>query len=447
MITGNYPWRGRSPGGTWGFDTPSQILPGQKTVASLLQEAGYRTAMFGKAGFGGAHARKDGKPDFTRPMTEGPRAWGFDYSYIIPRGHQAMPLFFLENELPTCGAEKMVRGAFPGVKQPPKGKGAGAVVEAGPGTDYYDPDWDSTKLGEMLLAHAEKFLDEVLAKNKASGTAAPFFMHFCSDGAHAPYTPPAALRGTSLRGQTKMTVHTDMVLETDALLGKLVEALEKRGLLANTLICFTSDNGGLPRERDYGHDAVGGLRGAKSQIHEGGTRVPFVVSWPGKVPAGTVREQVVGTFDIVPTALELAGVSIPEGQCQDAVSLVPVLLGQRDDRQPVRKSLLVQSSPGRDAFTSIEGNSPEAKRAQAQAARQNRASDGMAHAIYEGDWKLVIDMKDQAVALYNLRADLPEQKNRIADPGQAERVKQMEKIYREIRASRKASPAGKGSNV
>jgi arylsulfatase A-like enzyme len=71
----------------------------------------------------------------------------------------------------------------------------------------------------------------------------------------------------------------------------------------------------------------------------------------------------------------------------------------------------------------------------------------MAHAIYEGDWKLVIDMKDQAVALYNLRADLPEQKNRIADPGQAERVKQMEKIYREIRASRKASPAGKGSNV
>jgi len=81
--TGTYPWRGRAPGGTWGLHGPAQFLSGQKTVANLLQEAGYRTAMFGQSGIGGLHAA----PDFTQPMIDGPKRWGFDYSFIIPRGH------------------------------------------------------------------------------------------------------------------------------------------------------------------------------------------------------------------------------------------------------------------------------------------------------------------------------------------------------------------------
>ena len=83
-----------------------------------------------------------------------------------------------------------------------------------------------------------------------------------------------------------MTAHTDMVYETDILLGALVKALEKRGLRDNTLVIYVSDNGGLPFERDHGHDAVAGLRGLKSTIFEGGQRVPFVASWPGRIPKG-----------------------------------------------------------------------------------------------------------------------------------------------------------------
>ncbi|MCX6895599.1 MAG: arylsulfatase [Verrucomicrobia bacterium] len=444
MVTGNFPWRGRDPGGTWGFNTPSAILPGQKTVANLLQTAGYRTAMFGKQGFGGQHALlPDGQPDFSKPMTEGPISWGFDYSFLIPRGHQAIPLLFLENEIPSCGADKVLHGeaamqnalgvkVAKGVKKGGK-KTHPAQDEVGPGVgaDYFAPGWDSTKIGEELLAHAEKFLDDVLAKNKASGVTAPFFMHFCSDGAHAPYTPAEAIRGSALKGQTKMSDHTDMVMETDILLNKLTEALAKRGLLDNTIICFTSDNGGLPHEREeYGHDAVGGLKGAKSMIAEGGHRVPFIVRWPGKIPANTVRQQPVCAFDIVPTALELAGVKIPAGQCRDAVSLVPVLLGQRDDSQPVRRTMLVQSSPGRDVFSGNEG------KRQGPVGKDSKASDGMAHAVYEGDWKLLINIKDEAAALYDLKADLAEKTNLLAEVSQAERVKRLEKIYRDIRASK-----------
>jgi len=442
MLTGNFPWRGRAPGGTWGFNVPSQLLPGQQTVANLLQAAGYRTAMFGKSGIGGQHAEKNGRPDFTRPMTDGPKRWGFDYSFIIPRGHQTTPHLFLENERPSCGADQVVRGTA-------KGKGG---VDA----NYAEPGWDHAQIGERLLGAAEKFVDDVLAQNQASGRRAPFFMHFCTDGAHSPYAPAEKIRGTALKAQTKMTSHTDMVLETDVLLGKLREMLAKRGVLDDTLICFTSDNGGIPAEQYLGHDAVGGLRGLKSYMPEGGHRVPFLVRWPGKVPAGSVRHQVVCAHDIVPTALEFAGVTIPAGQCLDAVSLVPVLTGQHDDTQPVRRNLLVQSAPGRDAFddggikggpltgkevkrdtAELFGKEPDAggKAGKRQLKRSGPGSDGMAHALYEGDWKLVTDIADQPVALYDLKRDLTERTNLLTDVAHADRVKAMTASYRALRAS------------
>ncbi len=436
MVTGNFPWRGRAPGGTWGFNVPSQLLPGQKTVANLLQAVGYRTAIFGKQGFGGEYAKlPGGGPDFTRPMPDGPKRWGFDYSFIIPRGHQNMPHVFMEDERPSCGAEHLVRG-----------EGA---------ADFSEPGWKHSEIGGRLLDRAEKFLDEVIARNRTADQPAPFFMHFCTDGAHSPYQPADQIRGTPLAGQTKMTAHTDMVMETDLLLGALRAMLEKRGLLANTLICFTSDNGGIPAEQYLGHDAVGGLRGMKSYVPEGGHRVPFIVSWPGKIPAGTVRQQLVCAHDIVPTVLELAGVSIPTDQCLDAVSLAPVLLGRRDDRAPVRKNLLTQSSPGRDAFADggIKGgpltgrekerstkqlfaNDEGGGKAAKRRLKASAASDGMAHALHEAEWKLVIDITDQPAALYDVHRDPTERNNLMADPAQAARVQSMTATYRAIRASK-----------
>lgn len=447
VATGNYTWRGRLPGGTWGWHQEPQFLPGQKTVGHLLQEAGYRTGLFGKLHFGGVfESNAAGKPDFTKPMKVGPREWGFTDSYVLLGGHQAPPYCFIENNS-VDGDGAKVRDLAAG---PLNG---GAVPSAGPGL----PDWDSRKVGEKLVEKVIAFMD--------AGKEQPFYVHLSTDGAHGPYTPPETLRGSPVKGVTQMSAKTDMAHEVDVIVGKLVEALTQRNLLENTLMIVTSDNGGIPADREtFGHDAVGGLRGAKSLIWEGGHRVPFVAMWKGHVPAGTVRNQLIGTLDIVPTFVELAGGKFEPDQMLDSVSLAPVLLGQRGDDQPVRETMLIQSSPGRDAFTDVAGSkgpdipkrrkgagqkisAEEFKKAKNRAHNQiakkgeKSGSDGMAHALRQGAWKLVFDIEhDQAVALYNLDDDLNEQKNLIAEAAQKERIAQMDKIYRDIRSSKRSTP-------
>jgi len=222
-------------------------------------------------------------------------------------------------------------------------------------------------------------------------------------------------------------------------------------------VVITSDNGGIPGERELGHAAVAGLRGKKSFIFEGGHRVPLVAFWPGKVPAGTVRHQVVGTHDIVATALDLAGVPIPQDQALDSVSLAPVFLGHRDDSRPIRESLLVQSSPGRDAFDDggFRANRPapeEGVRGQSVAkakrkpdkrkAEKNKGSGGnsIAHAVYRGDWKLVFDGGGKAAALYDLSTDLAEERNLIGEAVHAARVQEMSRVFQAIRSSQRSTP-------
>lgn len=443
VATGNYTWRGRMPGGTWGYNQTPQFLPGQKTVGHLLRAAGYRTGLFGKLHFGGEWERRpDGTPDFTQPMKTGPLQWGFTYSCVLLGGHQAPPYCFFENNRVLGDATRMTTLAAGPLN-------GGVVPVAGPGL----PDWDSRAVGETLVRKALAFIDQDRSR--------PFYLHLSTDGAHSPYTPPDRLLGSPVKDVTRITAKADMVHEVDVVVGKIVEALEQRGLIDQTLIVVTSDNGGIPTapDRAAGHDAVGGLRGAKSQIWEGGHRVPFVVQWKGRVPAGTVRHQVIGTHDVVPTFVELAGGPREPDQMLDSVSLVPVLLGRRGDDQPVRQTLLIQSSPGRDAFTE-SANDPAAAtkagrkgkaggaKAGKQAARPAAAkggasagSDGMAHALREGPWKLVLDIAhDRPAALYHLGDDLTEQRNLLADPAHAGRVRRLEALYREIRASRRSTP-------
>lgn len=448
VATGNYTWRGREPGGTWGWNQTPQFLPGQKTVGHLLQEAGYRTGLFGKLHFGGVFAKADGKPDFTQPMQVGPREWGFGYSYVLLGGHQAPPYCFFENNRVDGDATKIAQ-----LEAGPRN--GGVIPTAGPGL----PDWDSRQVGAKLVEKAIAFIDA--DKDK------PFYIHLSTDGAHGPYTPPDELAGTPVKGVTKMTPKTDMAHEVDVVAGKLFEALEKRGLLEKTLLIVTSDNGGIPIDREkHGHDAVGGLRGSKSYIWEGGHRVPFLAFWKGHVPAGEVRQQIIGTHDIVPTFVDLAGGIFAADQMLDSVSLAPVLLGKRGDDQPVRETLLIQSCPGRDAFTEgldAQGHSqaekpkPAAggKRMTAEERRKstNQAfnqiarkgaksgSHGMAHALRAGPWKLVFDIEhDAPAALYHLADDLTEQKNLLGEAAQKERVERMEKLYREIRSSKRSTP-------
>lgn len=395
MLSGNYPWRSRAAGGVWGINVPSAFKNGQQAVGTLLKAGGYRTAMFGKAGIGGYYARKN---EASPRQMLAPVAWGFDYSWILPKGHQSPPLTFFENGVATTPLE-----------------------------NNRAPGWDHAAVGASLLERTEAFLDD----HRAHHADKPFYIHFCSDGAHGPYVPAETLAGKPLKGATKITDHTDMIYETDILLGALLRALEDRGLRDNTVVVYTSDNGGLPFEREYGHDSVAGLRGLKSTIFEGGQRVPFVVSWPGTVPVGAVRNQVIGTHDLVATVLELAGVPVPKGQALDSVSLVPVLTGKLGDDHPVRDTLLVQSSPGRGPFDDKgfrAGQPVNRAAAGKESAKQDRT---IALALYQGDWKLVLNGSGKPAALYHLAEDLSEETNLIQT--HPERVSSMADVYKNIR--------------
>jgi arylsulfatase A-like enzyme len=450
LLSGNYPWRGRHAQGTWGFHTETQFLSGQKTFGHFLQKAGYRTAMFGKANLGFVYEKmiEPNQPDFTSKLSEGPVQWGFDYSFVIARGHQSPPYAFYENNTLVGDPSKVV--TLTEGKQP----NGGVIPSTGPGL----PEWNSVEVGRQIAEKAIAFIDNHLAQNKTDGKERPFLIHFNSDGAHGPYTPPQELFGRKLAGETKMTAHTDMVLETDILVGNFVKVLKERNLYKNTVIIVTSDNGGIPAERDqYEHDAVGGLRGRKSNIWEGGHRVPFIVHWGddtekgSKIKPGSVSNQVIGTLDLAATFAEIAGVEPGDDQALDSVSILPILLGKQDESKVLRDYLLVQSSPGRD--TSEERIPPELRerfqnRPRPLQAYNNYRSktakdegfDGIGHAIIKDDWKLFLGLTDKPEFLVNLKDDLKEQTNLIEKPEHKERIEQYHTIYQKIRKSSRSTP-------
>jgi arylsulfatase A len=396
MLSGNYPWRGRNPSGTWGFNVPSHFKQGQQAIPQLLRPAGYRCAMFGKAGLGGFWGMKPGEKPKNTPA---PIEWGFDYSYLIPRGHQSLPHAFFENGVVTTPLP--------------------ASQEA--------PGWDPRDIGESLLKQAVGFLEDHRAKHAGE----PFYLHFCTDGAHGPWKPADSLAGTKLKGATGMTDHTDMVHQTDILLGALLATLDRLGLAENTVVVYTSDNGGLPYERSHGHDAVAGLRGDKSTIFEGGTRVPFVVSWPGKIAAGSTYGQPVGTHDLVATALDLAGLEKPAGHAIDSISLKPVLLGAQPAGSPVREFLLTQSSPGRGPSTDNGFRAGKPGPADPKEGKTKKQGREMAFAMYQGDWKLVLTETGKPFALYDLSTDLGEENDVLEHHPQ--RAKSLAAEFRRLR--------------
>jgi len=392
----------------------------------------------------------DKTPDFASKLKEGPIEWGFDYSYIIPRGHMTFPYVFYENNVLVGDPSKIVTLKAGKVND-------GQVTADGPG----DPTWDSTQTGRILTEKVIAFIDNHLEQNKKDGTDKPFLVHFNTDGAHSPYTPPKELFGKELAGHTKVTPKTDMIYEVDIIVGELVKALKERKLYANTVIIVTSDNGGIPTpvDREKGHDAVGGLRGNKSTIWEGGTRVPFVVHWGddteagSKIKPGTVTNQVIGTHDLAATFAEIAGVEPGEDQALDSVSFLPVLLGKQSEDKPIRENLLVQSSPGSDILFEFPNaikvpeqfrNRPRPQQAyknsRAKTARDN-GFDGIAHAVLKENWKLILGLQDEPQFLSNLNDDPKEATNLLEKSDNKKRIEEYQAIYKTIRESKRSTPA------
>lgn len=329
LLTGRYSWRGALKSSVLhGYD-PALIEPGRVTVASFLRDHGYVTAMVGKWHLGLDWARAGTLPeqvDFSRPFAGGPTAHGFGRFLGIAASLDMPPYVYLDGDRPTVVPTRRVDASpLPG------------MWRAGPiGDDFRHAEVQSRFVGRAL---------DFLAERAAARDAKPFFLYLAFASPHTPILPTG-----DFVGRTRTNPYGDFVTQLDADIGTLLRALSIQGLATNTLVIFTADNGCAPyvnlaELRRVNHDPSAGFRGYKSDLFEGGHRVPFIARWPGQVPAGTRCTRTIGQVDLLATCAELVGATLPPGAGEDSVSLVASL--RRGDRATGgRESLVHQSMNG-----------------------------------------------------------------------------------------------------
>lgn len=423
LLTGRYSWRTRLKSGVLDGFSPPLIEADRVTVASFLKQQGYTTCCVGKWHLGLQWTKKDGTPesadrgdagvrngmdiDYTRPFAGGPIAVGFDHYFGISASLNMPPFCFLQDDrplhLPTMHQERMRDDNF-------------AATDEG----MRSPDFTNMAVMPRFAGEAVAFIE----KQAAQAEKRPFFLYTPLSSPHLPVVTNQEYLGKSSAGK-----YGDFVVETDAFVGAVLETLDRTGLADNTLVLFTSDNGGLyhyweakeaddvkhykitgrgAHIREFGHQGNAHLRGTKADIWEGGHRVPFVVRWPGKAAAGSVSDALVVLTDLLATTAGIVGVDLPAGAGPDSQSILPALL----EGKPVREQAVHHSMAG-------------------------------VFAIRQGPWKLVHDFRgsggfskpkqlDPAVEggprgqLYDLETDPSETRNVYAEhPDIVERLTQL----------------------
>jgi len=331
FLTGNYQYKGSKQSVAWNFGRRGYFKKGDKSIAEMFQSAGYNTAMMGKWHLGGKIAGIKSKTnilthpnhDLTRPFAGGPQDIGFSSSLITPYGIQMPPYsFFRDGVLQTKKSD--IKWWKKGEYSMPKG--ISKILESGEG----DADWDSTAYNMLLVEETVRFLDDHLEKRPSD----PFFAYFSLGSVDIPHSPPKRyIDGTPVE-KTQLTSHMDMLYELDLVVGSLMKALKDRNLLEDTIVVFTSDNGGLGPKRSggkkFGHHPNGDFRGSKGQLYEGAHRVPLIVRYDKGLPSGQTRESIVGITDLYRTLGEMAGISVPEEQAKDSISFAKYAMNEHD---------------------------------------------------------------------------------------------------------------------
>jgi len=188
---------------------------------------------------------------------------------------------------------------------------------------------------------------EYLAERAAATDGRPFFLYLPLAAPHTPIVPTP-----EFVGRTHTTEYGDFVAQVDADVGRLLDVLDSTGLANDTIVVFTSDNGfspgaNLPALLALGHDPSAGRRGYKTDLYEGGHRVPFIVRWPGRAPAGGRSDALICQADFLATCADLLGVSLPADAGEDSVSMLPLLRGKNNG---IRDTCIMHSSEGQFAI-------------------------------------------------------------------------------------------------
>ena len=355
IMTGNNCYRSYAPWGVWGSYQPSPIGPDQLTLGKLMKNAGYHTAFLGKWGFGmDFYTKNDTTQIYSSPRKrveldvdvrqiagKGPIENGFDYSLTFPAGIQNVPFVVYENEKWMPLSQNSEIGY---ISQENMTK-LGVKLDKDEGLG--DTAWDPHNMGPLLVNKAIDFIEK-------SNQEQPFFMYYCSLAVHLPHTPTKELNNTKIAKSTPSN-HLDLVKELDVQIAMMIATLKKKGIYENTIILFTSDNGGLLHKETIssGHQSNDIYRGGKNQAYEGGQRVPFIASWPGKIKSKTVSDVPVLGLDILGTLAAITEQEIAENQAIDSANLLPILLGVNSNE--VHPYLINQSGTGREAMIVKDG--------------------------------------------------------------------------------------------
>jgi arylsulfatase A len=324
LITGEYPVRKNLYPPVF-LKTGLLIDTQQQTISSLMKEAGYATACIGKwhLGFG-----RD-RPDWNGELKPGPLELGFDYYFGVPVVNSHPPFVYVENHRvvglvpddPFVFKKKAKTRAFP------EKMGLSQIGGADAAHALYDDEMVGTKLTGKALEWI---------KGQKDG---PFFLYLATTNIHHPFTPHPRFKGTSECGR-----YGDFIHELDWIVGEIMKGLNETGVADNTLLVFTSDNGGMFNQGGQdawiaGHTLNGKLLGFKFDAWEGGHRVPFIARWPGRIKAGSTSKQLICNVDMIATLAALTGTPVKAGQGQDSVNILPALIGEPE--KPLRKDVLL----------------------------------------------------------------------------------------------------------
>ncbi|CAA6677728.1 MULTISPECIES: arylsulfatase [unclassified Lentimonas] len=379
LLTGRYSWRTRLASVV--FNNPDYaplIEPEEPTVARLFNENGYDTAMVGKWHLGikwqyikdyeygpGKKPHQGWDIDFSKPAIDTPTSHGFDSFWGIAASLDMPPYLYIENKT-ALTTEQIIKK---------RGR-------EGP----MDVNFQANQCLKDFARESVAYIDTHAKTDK------PFFLYVPLTSPHSPVVPSEDWQGKSSLGR-----YGDFLMETDWVVGQVLDALDRNGLAENTLVIFSADNGaspsaGIPALKKKGHLVNGNLRGHKADIYEGGHRVPFVVRWPAVVESNSVTSRLTCQTDFIRTCAEILGVSLADNSGVDSVSFFSTL----KDSSQVERSAVVHHS--------VNGS----------------------FAIRQGDWKLVLcsgsggwtypmpgkePEGSPEVQLFNLAVDLGETNN------------------------------------